>query len=344
MTVDDMAPPSTTRTGRGPTALRSVRGRALAAIAAGIAVVGLLAAALVLLLMPPTWASGASGTEVADGSFAAWRGSEIDVAGTWIDNNEAQVEVWPLLPDAEYSAWEKDLDVAVGAIGWDETWAEAADGAYDDRWRRSLEKIESLWNERDRGQLYLRFAHEMNGSWYPWKVTAGQEADFQAAWERYRALQVDLLPDAKLVFSVNRESVDTGTDWREFFPGEEQVDVFAVDYYNQHPHVETAAQWKDTLREKDQWGAPKGLLAHQAFAREKGLPFALSEWGNNAEYGESPLFMRQMRAFFEENAGDGPGEVLYEVYFNPADVEDGKWSVWPKTLQPDSARAYREAF
>jgi hypothetical protein len=343
MAVDDIAPPRTTRTRRAPAVLRSVRGRVLAALTA-VVVISLVVTATVLVLRPASWASGASGKEAADGSFAEWRGSELAVAGTWIDNNDAQVEVWPLLPDAEYSAWDRDLDVAVGAIGPGESWAEAADGAYDERWRRSLEKIESLWNDRERGQLYLRFAHEMNGSWYPWKVTAGQEADFRAAWQRYRALQLDVLPDAELVFSVNRESVDTGTDWRDFFPGEDQVDVLAVDYYNQHPHVTTDAQWKKTLRETDRWGAPKGLLAHQEFAREQGLPFALSEWGNNAEFGESPLFIRRMRAFFEQNAGDGPGEVLYEVYFNPADVEDGKWSVWPKTLQPASARAYRKAF
>jgi hypothetical protein len=302
-----------------------------------------VAAVSTLLLLPPSWASGASGATTDEG-FATWRGSELEVAGTWIDSNEGQVEVWPLQPDGEYDRWTGDLDVAVGAISWEENWEQAAQGAYDERWRTSLETIAELWDRRERGQLYLRFAHEMNGSWYSWKVTGDSAEDFKTAWKRYRALQQEVLPEAQLVFSVNRESVDTGIDWREMFPGERHVDVVAVDYYNHHPNVATKQEWDEELRATDQWGAPKGLLAHQDFARSVGLPLALSEWGNNAEHGDSPLFVREMRTFFEENAGDGPGELLYEIYFNPQGVEDGKWSLWPDTRQPDTAKAYREVF
>ncbi|MCW2777302.1 MAG: hypothetical protein JWN17_1027 [Frankiales bacterium] len=303
-----------------------------------------LAAAVVtvLALRPPTWASGVSGG-TTDAGFAAWRGSDLDVAGTYIDDDKSQLGVWPLLPGGDYDRWTGDLDLAVGAIGWDESWDAAAQGAYDDRWRASLQKIEKLWDRRDRGQLYLRFAHEMNGTWYPWNVTPEKTAAFKTAWKRYRALQQEVVPEAKLVFSVNRETL-SGIDWRTAFPGRSQVDVVSVDYYDQDPHVTTAAQWTAEAHATDRWGGPKGLLAHQAFAKSVGLPFAVSEWGNDATLGEAPLFVTRMHRFFARNAGDGPGELLYEVYFNPKGADGGKWALWPETRQPATARAYRAAF
>jgi hypothetical protein len=252
---------------------------------------------------------------VPDGSFAAWRGTPLGIAGTWSDNDNDQVGLWSIRPGGELASWQKSLDIAIGAIGPGETWAAAAQGAYDSRWRQSLTNLHDFWGSRP-GTLYIRFAHEMNGNWYPWAVNQGNVGDFVAAWKHFRALQQQIFPASKLVFCVNRESVGSGFDWRKSFPGAQYVDVMSVDYYNQWPYVGTDADWAASLNQTDQYGAPKGLQAHLDFARSVGLPLAVSEWSGNADQGDSPVFIRHMHDYFAQHGGTGAGQLLYDILFN----------------------------
>ncbi|SEP21381.1 glycosyl hydrolase [Trujillonella endophytica] len=289
---------------------------------------------------PTAWMSGGSGPDIVTGKFGAWRGRDVEIAGTWSDNNEAMVNNWQLQPDAEYGDWDKPMDVAIGAIGEGETWAEAADGAYDERWRGALTSLRELWAERP-GTLYVRFAHEMNGNWYPWSVDSTEVDAFRAAWQRFRGLHQEIYPESQLVFCVNRESVQTGFDWRESFPGAEFVDVLSVDYYNHFPYVASGVEWTNSLDDTDQWGGPKGLQRHLEFAREMGLPMAVSEWSGSAGQGDSPAFIRGMYAFFESNGGTDPGQVLYEILFD-VPIDDRNFILYGDTRMPESAWAYRE--
>ncbi|WP_347059032.1 glycosyl hydrolase [Blastococcus sp. HT6-30] len=285
------------------------------------------------------WLSGAAGTGVSSGEFGEWRGRPVDIVGQWSDTNEAMVHLWDMAPGSQWWDWDGPIDTAIGAIGPDETWAQAAAGAYDTRWRQSLTNLRNL--RGDRGTLYIRFAHEMNGNWYPWSVDAGEAEDFQSAWKRFRALQQEIYPESKLVFSLNRESVDSGIDWRETFPGAEYVDVMSVDYYNQFPYVGTAQDWVESLDDVDAYGAPKGLEGHRQFAESVGLPLAVSEWSGNADWGDSPAFIEGMHDFFSTHAGDGPGEILYEILFN-VDGYDRRFYMYGDGVRmPESAEAYR---
>jgi hypothetical protein len=253
------------------------------------------------------------------------------------------VGLWQLRLGGEFAAWAGDLDIAVGAIGEGESWRSAARGDFDARWRASLEMLRLLWLGHQ-GQLYIRFAHEMNGNWYPWAVTRDDLHDFRLAWRRYRALQREIFPSAKLVFCVNRESVGLGLDWRKLFPGRRYVDVLGVDYYNQFPHVATAADWQDSLTERDSWGGPKGLRLHLRFARLKRLPFAVPEWSENASMGDSAAFISGMYRFFERHGGKGPGRVTYEILFNVAKDKE-RWLLYGHRVRvPLAAREYRKLF
>src|SRR3954452_23021809 len=184
------------------------------------------------------WLSGAAGVGVPSGDFGRWRGSPVEVVATWADNNGAMTVLAQLRPGGEYGDWQGPMDIAIGAIGPGESWQQAAEGAYDARWRESLTNLRQLRGARP-GTTFIRFAHEMNGDWYPWAVNAGNVGAFIQAWRRFRGLQEEIYPDAKLVFGVNRESIGTGMDWRLMFPGARYVDVMAVDYYNQSPCVTT---------------------------------------------------------------------------------------------------------
>ncbi|MFC3686825.1 hypothetical protein [Aquipuribacter hungaricus] len=286
------------------------------------------------------WLSGASGSRVADGEVAAWRGRELDLVGTWADTPDASVALYELQPDGPLAGWTGAMDIAVGALGPGESWSDAAAGAYDERWAGSLTALAAL--RAGAGTTFVRFAHEANGDWYDWSVDAASAADFRTAWGRYRGLQQEHMPDARLVFCPNSQSVGTGADWRETFPGADAVDLLAVDHYNQYPFVSTPEAFEEELGAVDGWGAPRGLARHAEFAAEVGLPFAVPEWSSNSELGDSAVFVEQMHGFFARYGGEGPGQLVYEVLFNVEEFDDGKFALHPRTAMPDAAAAYRD--
>jgi hypothetical protein len=49
--------------------------------------------------------------------------------------------------------------------------------------------------------------------------------------------------------------------------------------------------------------------------------------------------MEQMYGFLNANAGSGPGQVLYEIFFNEVQDDNG-FAVFPDTKVPNSAATY----
>lgn len=284
------------------------------------------------------WLSGAAGKGIDynTGEFAAWRGRSVPIAGTWVDNNEAMVELWGLKSGFAFDQWTKDLDIAIGAIGWEENWAGAAAGNYDSRWIESLENLKVLWNNKSRGQLYIRFAHEWNGNWYPWGVNGSNLENFKTAWRRFYNLKQSIFPEAKLVFCTNGNTAGFSYDWRQGWPGDNYVDVYATDWYSHH--------WQDSANYKyDSFGGPYGLEEHRQFAASRGKSFAIAEWGNNSDRGDNPEYITYMYDFFEKNGGNGTGKLLYEIYFNVI-WSPNKFGLYPEdiSLAPNAAAKYKE--
>lgn len=222
------------------------------------------------------------------------------------------------------------------------TWADAANGAMDEHWKNSLTRMSELWGDKP-GTLYIRFAHEFNRIWYPWKVNQESVTDFKTAWGRYRNLQKEIFPNAKLVFPVNcASSPEHGGIWYDAFPGSDLVDVIDISYYNRHPVVHSAASFDNLANAKDRFGASGGLYGHLEFARQQGLPFAVSEWGADSNHGgDLPVFIDLMFEFFAKNAGSGPGQVLFECYFN-IDKDGNAFQLFPNTRHPNTAARYQE--
>jgi beta-mannanase len=93
--------------------------------------------------------------------------------------------------------------------------------------------------------IFLRFAHEMNGDWYPWsgvhnhdrKQTNGPDK-YVAAWRRVHDLfAAEGATNVVWVWSPNAGSVPHQTthpwnDWKRYYPGDGYVDWVAVDGYN----------------------------------------------------------------------------------------------------------------
>jgi hypothetical protein len=76
-------------------------------------------------------------------------------------------------------------------------------------------------------KVYVRYAHEMNGDWYPW---SRDPANYVAAWRRmvdiFRAAGAE---NAKFVFSINPSVFEPEAGWeanlRKYWPGDDYVDL-----------------------------------------------------------------------------------------------------------------------
>ena len=121
--------------------------------------------------------------------------------------------------------WEWQTNLAGNTNGL----AETAAGAYDsdiDLWANTL--------KTHPGPVLLRWAHEMNGTWYPWSVgvNGNTAADYIAAFRRivtrFRAAGAT---NVQFVWCPNIARFG-GSDFTAMYPGDEYVDWLGLDGYN----------------------------------------------------------------------------------------------------------------
>ncbi len=107
-----------------------------------------------------------------------------------------------------------------------------ASGAYDDYIRRFAGEAKS-WGY----PFLLRFAHEMNATWYSWSTGAGNPNgnspdDYIAAWRHVHDLFTEVgATNALWVWCVNTE-LPRSTPIAQDYPGDAYVDWVAMDGYN----------------------------------------------------------------------------------------------------------------
>ena len=121
-----------------------------------------------------------------------------------------------------------------------------------------------------------------------------------------------------------------------YYPGDDYVDIFGVNYYDGWPPLSTQAIW-DSQYYADYKGGPWGIGAWAAEARRRGKKIACSEWGINAgryDCADNPLYIENMHQFFSANA-----DILaYENYFN----QKGYHQLTPNDLNPRSSARYKQ--
>ena len=81
---------------------------------------------------------------------------------------------------------------------------------------------------------FLRFAHEMNGNWYPWseQVNGNKAGQYVKAWQHVHDIFTKLgVKNVTWVWSPNVESAKT-IPLQELYPGSAYVDWIGMDGYN----------------------------------------------------------------------------------------------------------------
>ena len=120
--------------------------------------------------------------------------------------------------------------------------------------------------------VMLRFAHEMNGDWYPWceRREPSQTADqYVAAWRRVREVfRRAGAANVSFVWSPNYEPVD---HIDRAYPGANDVDWIGIDVYNQPDWPKDPAAMVDPLLSfAEKQG--KGVILTEVGCAEEFLP------------------------------------------------------------------------
>jgi mannan endo-1,4-beta-mannosidase len=103
------------------------------------------------------------------------------------------------------------------------------------------------------GTVYLRYAHEMNGTWYPWSHDA---ANYRRAWRRVvRMVRGVGARNVRFVWSPNANMYETRARWlrnlRRYWPGAGYVDdvgTTVIDFGGSRRHFYTIDRFSTRFR------------------------------------------------------------------------------------------------
>lgn len=152
-------------------------------------------------------------------SFIAWS-LQPTVQTKLLDNLRSVNRTHEVMITWEPSDSADPLAAAGGATGLAEIASGSADAAID----AFLVQLDSF-----PGKVDLRFAHEMNGSWYPW---AGDPSLYKRAWDHLRDRIAAVAPRVKMVWSVNNVDRPSSNSLERYWPGRDKVDIIGIDGYN----------------------------------------------------------------------------------------------------------------
>ncbi|PRP78119.1 beta-mannanase-like protein [Planoprotostelium fungivorum] len=121
--------------------------------------------------------------------------------------------------------------------------------------------------------IYIRFAHEFDGDWYPWGAVNGNTgAGFIAAWRRVYTRVMAVAPKVQFVWCPNNSN-GKGVKFEDYYPGDQYVHWMCLDAYADS----TTNSFADTIT--------KDAIPAQPYQRLTALsakkPIMIAEFGVN---------------------------------------------------------------
>ena len=179
---------------------------------------------------------------------------------------------------------------------------EIADGKWDDYLRRFARQAKDLDM-----RVYYRFGYEMNGDWFPWGQKKKLFIDaWRRAWKIFHKEQAD---SVLWVFSpgVVWGELTFDKDILPYYPGDNYVDIVALDGYNFGDAHDQYHRWESF--HEVYAGSIAGLLSF-------GKPMWIAEIGCPADPRRSQ-WLRDFLEFFDTNG-------CFEVFFWFNDNKEGE--------------------
>ena len=158
--------------------------------------------------------------------------------------------------------------------------ARIASGVFDGELRKWASGI-SAWGK----PVLLRFAQEMNGTWYPWSIgVSGNTADqYREAWKRMHTVFTDAgAGNVRFVWAPNVVT-DGTSDFTAAFPGHDLVDYLALDGYNWAGGSGHRWQWPEELFSASlatlaRIDSDRPLLITETASAEGDMPSLKADW------------------------------------------------------------------
>lgn len=157
-----------------------------------------------------------------------------------------------------------------------------------------------------RNDIYLRFAHEMNGNWYPWSGSRIGADKYKKIYRHVKDIfDKEGARNVKWIFSVNWEDVPSikGNDFLNYYPGETYVDYTGIDGYN-WGNTQSWSRWMSfgELFEK----------AYRKVVQSFKKPVIISEFGSASSGGDKTEWIRDAMRDIKEWK-DIKGFALFNV-------------------------------
>jgi len=190
-----------------------------------------------------------------------------------------------------------------------------ASGAYDS-YLHEAAKVAKSWGS----PMMIRFAHEMNGTWYSW---SGSPETFVAAWRHVVSIfRADGATNVKWVWSPN---IQEGAKYpiSPYFPGDEWIDYVGLDGYN----------WGTVNGET--WHSLKEVFAtsYSVVTQLSTKPVVITETSSSETGGDKAAWVRS--GFMTAIPQSFP-RVSAVVWFNKVQEDD-----WRINSTQSSLEAYR---
>jgi hypothetical protein len=255
-------------------------------------------------------------------AYVGWGSEQPHLSRAWLD----AVAGAGAAPMVTWEPWEKAPGQFEDPDQPEYRLALIAEGAFDD-YIDDWAEVAAAFGDT----ILVRFAHEMNGFWYPWSVTENDNtpADYVAAWrhvhDRVRRAGAD---NVQWVWAMNTLSglpeEQQALDVESFYPGEDYVDWVSVIGFN----YGTSRPWSV-------WrSADEVLRDTYELLTELGPPVMISEIGTVDQGGDDAAWVRDaMRVLGEEYE-----EVAAVVWFSGPRADDIDFR-----LRGDRLEALREA-
>ncbi|MFH0986334.1 MAG: glycosyl hydrolase [Candidatus Omnitrophota bacterium] len=133
--------------------------------------------------------------------------------------------------------------------------------------------------------VLLRFAHEMNGDWYPWSGQKIGGEKYQRLFRYVRKIFEETRADnVRWLFSINAENVPPENAYDLCYPGGRFVDYVGLDGYN----------W-GTMRSWSQWRSFSDIFSevYQDVLRRYSKPVIISEFGSTSAGGDKAFWIEE---------------------------------------------------
>jgi hypothetical protein len=206
---------------------------------------------------------------------------------------------------------------------YEQSLPEIASGS-DDKYLHEAAAVAKSWGK----PMMIRFAHEMNGNWYPWGASSATSTTSSSSYiSAYRhvvdVFRADGAQNVKWVWSPNVQEA-TKYQMTPYFPGDDYVDYVGLDGYN----------WGTNNGESWQTFEQVFASSYATATQLTGDPVIVTETGSSEAGGDKAAWIRT--SFMTTIPQKFP-RISAVIWFNKAKEDD--WRINSSQASLDAYRA-----